>query len=208
MEPVSGIGERIMKIIWHYHTNKNAFSIKLGLSGNSIISRVTMDPKLGISLELATKILTAFEEISPDWFILGKGPMLRDSKAPDPFSYNIKYYHGFGEDPIDSMRVWGYDDCTHAFDIVGEMMFPKFRSADIVICKEVVLSMTNIEFGEAYLIFITSSRTPMIRYIKNSQEEGKVKIVAENARYEDAVILISDINKAYIIKGVIRREVY
>ena len=42
------IGERLLKIIQHYHLNMNSLSTRLGLPSNSVITRIVKDPGRGI----------------------------------------------------------------------------------------------------------------------------------------------------------------
>lgn len=75
---IEPIGERLKKLMVHYHLNMNSLSHKIGLTSNSVITRVVNDPNRGISLDYIQKILLAFREINPEWFILNKGDMFRN----------------------------------------------------------------------------------------------------------------------------------
>lgn len=81
MEP---IGERLHKVIEYYKLNMNSISIQLGLSSNSIITRIVKDPERGMSLELIQKVLFEFREINPDWFVTGRGEMLTAKEDQKP----------------------------------------------------------------------------------------------------------------------------
>lgn len=77
---INPVGERIAEIIRHYNLNKNAFAKKIGLSDNSLISRIVNDHKRGISLELIQRIAIGFPDVNLKWFILGKGEMIEKSQ--------------------------------------------------------------------------------------------------------------------------------
>ncbi len=205
----STIGERIMMIIMHYGLNKNSFSIKIGLSGNSLIVRIVNDPEAGISLTLTQKILTTFSEINPEWFVMGTGSMLRDEQFPNLKIHFIKYYREFtgkmNGDPTDLLRMTGFEDCDVAFDVVGSGMSPKYRTGDIIICRKEDVN-GKIKFGEAFLII--SDGEPLIRYIKSKIDEIGFKLGAEDARYEESTIDLKDIQSLYLIKGLVRKEVF
>ena len=191
-------------IIRYYRLNKNMFAKMVGLSDNSLISRIINDPKRGMSLELIQRIAITFPDINLKWLILNEGEMTSKSRFPDPKHHYIKYYKGLDQEPVDLMRIYGYDDCNFAFDVYGDIMAPRYRGGDVVLCKEQELGI--IQYGEAY--FIIARKIPYIRYIKSEIDRETFKIGAENPRYEDVNILKKDIEKLYIIKGVIRREAF
>lgn len=54
-------------------------SVKISVSEGTI--RKFLAGKIGIKAETLVKILTTFDEISPDWLLLGRGKMLRQNDA-------------------------------------------------------------------------------------------------------------------------------
>jgi hypothetical protein len=70
------IGGRMMMIIRHYGLNRNSFALKIGMNNNSLIVRITNNPEMGTSLDMIQKILNAFPEVNPAWFVMGRGEML------------------------------------------------------------------------------------------------------------------------------------
>jgi repressor LexA len=196
------LGERVMEIIYHYRLNKNSFSKKIGLINNSIIVRLVNDPERGLSLELLQRIITEFPDISPRWLLMGEGDMFEVKKVPEKNIHYIKYYKTIDSQP-DLFRISGYDDCDFATDVYGDGMSPKYRQGDIVICRKFAPA-DPVLFGEAYLLYVNTN--PLLRYIKSIPQPGQFKIGAENSRYEDAVIETKDIDSAYLVKGIIRRE--
>ncbi len=201
---IDPVGERLDAIIRYYRLNKNSFSKMIGLSDNSLISRIINDPKRGMTLELIKRIATAFPDINLKWLILNEGEMLSKSEFPDPKLHYVKYYKRHDQEPADLMRINGYEDCDFAFDVYGDIMAPKYRAGDIIICKEWDPGM--VQFGEAYLII--ARKIPYLRYIKGEINPETFKIGADNPRHEDTGMVKKDIEKLYIIKGVIRREAF
>jgi hypothetical protein len=197
-------GSRINAIIQYYRMNKNSFSIKIGMKDNSLITKIVNDPTRLFSVDILQRIANSFPDINMRWLVLGEGEMLLKTGFADPKYNNIKYFKNT-PDPVDYLRIAGYEDCDTAFDVYGDMMAPKFRNGDIIICKEKQLSDLT-RFGEAYLI--VSHEAPMYRYIKNEIDSETIKLGAENPRYEDTVMRKSEIQRLYIIKGVIRREAF
>jgi hypothetical protein len=201
----NSIGERIMAIIRHYHLNKNSFSLKIGLTNNSYVIRVVNNPEVGISLGLIQKTLTTFTDINPEWFVLGEGEMFRNKRYPDPSLHYIKYSKEVGGKPVDLFRIHGFDDCDVAFDVIGSGMAPKYRPGDIIICKEEEVG-NILQYGEAFLIICDGK--PLIRYIKSKISDHRFKLGAEDLRYEDSTIDLKDIQHLYLIKGLVRKEVF
>lgn len=199
------IGGRIMEMIDYYGLNKNSFSVKVGLQSNAYIVRIVNNRDAGMSLPLIQKILMTFPEINPEWFILGKGEMLKENTYPSTKVHYIKYFKEIGSKPSDLLKIVGFDDCDVAFDIVGSGMSPKYRHGDIVICKTLKPD-DKIPFGEAF--FIVSGGSPLIRYIKSKMDDTSFKLGAEDTRYEDSSIPLAEIQSLYLIKGLIRKELF
>jgi plasmid maintenance system antidote protein VapI len=198
------VGERLAAIIDHYRLNKNTFAKMIGLSDNSLISRIINDPKRGMTLEMIQRIAQAFPDVNLKWLILDEGEITHKEDFPDPMMHYIEYYKGHDQEPTDLLRIHGYDDCDFAFDVYGDMMAPRYRAGDVILCREQELGI--IQHGEAY--FIIARKIPYIRYIKGEIDGEAFKIGAESPRHEDTIMLKKDIEKLYIIKGVIRREAF
>lgn len=81
VKKVGPIGERLKLLITHYHYNMNSLSVKLGIPSNSVITRIVNDPERGMSLDYIQRVLLNFPDVSPDWFLLGEGEMLRKDKS-------------------------------------------------------------------------------------------------------------------------------
>jgi hypothetical protein len=200
-DPIPPVGDRLMEIVRHYGLTKNSFAIKIGMSNNSLITRIINEKWRGMSLDLVQRILCTYPELNPEWFVLGIGNMIKTK-----MELHTKYYKEVGQiAPLDQMRIAGFDDCEIAFDMVGTGMSPRYKTGDILLCKEVI-SDEKIQYGEAYLII--SDNKPLVRYIKSMIEGSKYKLGAEDTRYEDSTIAIKDIQRMYMIKGLVRREVF
>lgn len=77
------ISDRIEALITHFcKGNKSLFAQQIGVRP-SVIGNITGERKGNPSFEVIQKILDAFASVSPDWFILDKGSMLRDSKTSE-----------------------------------------------------------------------------------------------------------------------------
>lgn len=80
--------ERIKTIIVHYKLSIRAFAIKCGLKDNTLTNQ--LNGVREVSLATINAILASFEDISSEWLLRGKGPMLlsetitKQDATPDP----------------------------------------------------------------------------------------------------------------------------
>ena len=76
MENSTGVSERIKQILAHYQLNANQASQKLGHTNASKVYKfLAGDFKPGY--DSLVELLATWPEISGDWLLLGRGPMLR-----------------------------------------------------------------------------------------------------------------------------------
>lgn len=72
---------RLRKFMEETGVNDNQITIRSGLS-NGIIRRVVREGK-GLTTENLEKILKAYPELSADWLLIGRGPMLINKASPE-----------------------------------------------------------------------------------------------------------------------------
>lgn len=194
----------------HYGLNKNSLTVKIGYPSNSVLGRIVNDPTRSPSFDLLKELVLHFPEINARWLISGEGDMLGKELATFDKG-EVRYYKiGSGEPfstenkrPTDIMLIHSFKDCEMAFDVYGDSMAPRFKHGDVILCVE--QTDKPVLIGEAYILVINS--VPTIRLIKN-QTELTYKLSTENSRLEDYEINKSDVSKLYLIKGLVRREVY
>jgi phage repressor protein C with HTH and peptisase S24 domain len=81
METSANVSERIGMLLKHYNLNANSVTAKLGYSTTSKMYKILQGAEP--SYPTLVDFLKEFPEVSSDWLVLGKGPMLRDG-APEP----------------------------------------------------------------------------------------------------------------------------
>lgn len=221
MNQKNSIGERIAMLMKYYGLNKNSLTVKVGLSSssvrmtsNSVIGKIVNDPEKTPSYNLLREILIIFKDVNARWFVTGEGDMLGKEFSTRHEKGEIRYFKiGPGEPFPDNALgdkatainiIYGFTDCEIAFDVVGDSMSPRFRPGDILLCSD--FTKKSILFGEAYFMVING--TPSIRVIKNSTGELTYTLSAENPRFGDFEVNKADITHLYLIKGIIRREVF
>lgn len=76
---MGSIIDRLQEFIEAYGLNNNSLTVKAGLSvgllGQAIKSRK------GLHSDTIQKILNTYPEVSAEWFVMGRGGMLRDGKS-------------------------------------------------------------------------------------------------------------------------------
>ena len=76
MSEISEIKKRILEFIDFEGVSKYEFCKKVGI-GKSNLSGTSLQSEIGGSQ--ISQILNHYKQLSPDWLLLGDGPMLRDS---------------------------------------------------------------------------------------------------------------------------------
>ena len=134
------IGTRIEILINHYKLTKNSFSKEIGLSANTVITRIVNDPTRAPSYAVIKMIADRFPELNMRWLITGQGPMTREGEALKGY---IKYFNlASSADmrkaiqgeiaPTSVIHVYGFQDCDFAFDVIGDSMSPRLNPGEVV----------------------------------------------------------------------------
>lgn len=162
-----------------------------------------------------------FDQISPEWVLTGRGEMLQsESSAKEPqkgsvirywseliatggdqIVFNAEQRSGFQE-----MRLPNFTDCTDAIPLIGDSMYPRYKSGQIIVVKPWIESF--IEYGQIYLI-VTKSNYCTVKYLRPGADNSKITCCSENAAcYPPFEILLDDIANLYIVKGAIEQNTY
>ena len=134
-----------------------------------------------VSVDVLSKFLSRFREISPDWLLTGEGKMLREeqsfngvvipvahSKTPEktiPISvfnlYDIDISAGlsrlFSEEGdknkafLGKISIPNMPKCDGAVKVIGDSMYPLLKSGDIIAYKE-VHNIEAVQWGEIYIL--------------------------------------------------------
>lgn len=83
MENPTGVGERIKQILAHYQLNANQASQKLGHANASKVYKF-LAGYFKPGYDSLVELLATWPEISGDWLLLGRGPMLRADAPAAP----------------------------------------------------------------------------------------------------------------------------
>lgn len=102
-----------------------------------------------------------------------------------------------------------FNDCTAYLPVVGDSMYPRYASGEIVAVKQ-IFNKDIIQWGEAYLI-VCNDNADSLRTIKLvhpcEKDETKIILRASNPNYKgDTPISKDDIISMFIVKGKITRN--
>lgn len=187
--------DRLLKLIEHYSDgNKSEFARMIGVSPQAVntwISRNTFDIDI---------IYAKCVNISPEWLLTGKGPMLKTTTEESqvkvkpihqPRSIEKKedtqvvYLYDFEataglkalfdnnkQNIIDTIKIPNLPKCDGAIHIVGDSMYPLLKSGDIILYKQMPLDINNVLYGEMYLLSydIDGDDYIVVKYIRKSDK--------------------------------------
>ena len=168
-------------------------------------------------------ILNTFPEISLDWLVTGRGPMLRsDLPAAHPATepgagiplIPIEAVAGLPtDDPVGTRFI----DCAHyiipdfanlnveyMIRVSGSSMYPKYSNGDILACRR-VHDVLFFQWGKIYVI--DSSQGALVKRVFQDDDPDRILLVSDNREnYPPFSIPKSDIRSLSIVVGVIRLE--
>ena len=187
--------DRLLRLIEHYADgNKSEFARMIGISPQAIntwISRNTFDIDV---------IYSKCVNISPEWLLTGKGPMLKPTtqepqvkvkpihqprcteKKEDTqvvYLYDFEATAGLKalfdnnkQNIIDTIKIPNLPKCDGAIHIVGDSMYPLLKSGDIILYKQVSTDINNLLYGEMYLLSydIDGEDYIVVKYIRKSDK--------------------------------------
>ena len=145
------------------------------------ITRGILGQSNGISEENISRFLAHFSEVSAEWLLTGRGPMLRQPVVESPIPavqttfplrsdrtvalqsvplYELDATAGLvalftgksGSQPLNFLQIPDLPPCDGAVYVRGDSMYPLLKSGDIVLYKEVANFAGDILWGEMYLL--------------------------------------------------------
>lgn len=96
--------------------------------------------------------------------------------------------------------------CDGAIYVTGDSMYPRLKSGDIIIYKEINDIINSIFFGEMCLLSINvdDEKYITVKYIQKSEQEGCAKLVSQNTNHQERDIPINRIRALAFVKASIR----
>ena len=187
--------DRLLDLIGHFSNgNKSEFARMIGVSPQAINTWISRD-----TFDIET-IYSKCVNISPEWLLTGKGPMLKSAREEpqvevkpihQPRSTEKKeetqvvYLYDFEasaglrtlfdnnrQNIIDTIKIPNLPKCDGAIHIVGDSMYPLLKSGDIILYKQMPLDINNLLYGEMYLLSydIDGDDYIVVKYIRKSDK--------------------------------------
>lgn len=183
------------------------------------LSNGFLDKKGSVTSANLETILKFFPELSADWLITGKGPMLRsDLPAAHPAT---EPGAGIPLIPINAMAgaftgsqvvleleceryvVPVFKEAEFLITVKGSSMIPKYNSGDIVACKRMPLD-TFFQWNKVYVL--DTEQGPLIKRVKKGTTDETLTIFSDNPKYEPFELPRTKIYHIALVVGVIRLE--
>ena len=222
--------DRIGAILKIHALSAKALSERLGMDRPQAIYDILNGKTKSITEKMANKIISVFSDVSKSWLMSGEGEMLIPSQDATSVSadhtfdlktdrkvsiqkiplYDFNASAGlvaiFNEvypEPVDFLQIPNLPVVDGAIFVRGESMSPLLKSGDIVMFKKKELSIENIIWGEIYLLsFVLDGDTyTAVKYIRKSDEEGKVRLVSFNPDFAPKDIPLSSITALALVKA-------
>ena len=122
----------------------------------------------------------------------------------------IEAVAGFGTQQFPDIPVEGFyqiaefSTADFLVRIKGDSMTPKYNAGDIIACKKVT-DLLFFQWGRVYVVD-TKSQGMMVKRVRQSTTEEKIRLVSENPDYDPFDIPRSDINAVSLVMGAITVE--
>lgn len=192
--------ERIKEYIDFKGDTVQKLEKKAGMSNGSFASQLKKGKTIGV--DKLENILTAYQELNPQWVMTGVGEMelsqnftlndrsvlqlnnerfvRKENNQLVPL-FNITGSAGIDtvfQDkgvknvPIDYLKIPNMPKCDGAIFMVGDSMYPVLKAGDILAYKE-IKSKDNITWGEMYAIAINHQGDEMLLFKYLQKSEKK-----------------------------------
>jgi SOS-response transcriptional repressor LexA len=208
------IKNRIMYFIENQQIKKVDFFRKTGMSASNFKGK-------GLSSELGgdkiAKFLSVYPDVSAEWLITGKGPMLINkdtSEYPNEPYYNkpinlqykacsfYKSMDSFCEETEPYFRIPDFSKAEFLERVKGDAMSPKYNNEDLVACKK---ETSFIPDNKIYAIR-TKSMGLIIRRVSPAEKSTHITLISENKDYPPFDIPFTEVEDIALVLGAVTIE--
>ena len=149
--------------------------------------------------------------VNPDWLDSGRGELF--NAAPDLQAFMRRSDRTL---PLQSVPLYSIEATAGlaprfaerpdgAVYVAGDSMYPLLKSGDIVLYKQ-LHDIRDIFWGDMYLLSveIDGEEYITVKYVRQSEREGFVRLVSENPLHADKEVEIDRIRAIALVKASIR----
>lgn len=205
--------QRIEQIIkWTGFASVSAFAREIGLNRSENLYQIKRGNN-GISRDLSEIITQRYPEISRAWLLTGEGAMLKSETAcrncDIPFfkadavhvaDAVIKAQGEGGMTPDYHISFPVFDGCDFAAFSMSDAMEPEVPRGSMLFFQG--MSPDAAIPGEMYLVLGTHFSG--IRYLRRSPGSEDIRLVPANKKdFDEVVIAEGDIDRLYVVRGVV-----
>lgn len=216
------INDRISYIIENQcKGNQKKFAEIIGFAPQ-VVYNIVSGRKSKPSYDVLKAILSSFVDISSDWLLTGKEPILKDdiikvTQVTDAVKgiplVNVTAIGGFGNAKfaIEDRDVKDYyvipkfkhKKVDFMIEVEGSSMYPKYNSGDVVACR-IIDEQSFIQWNKTHVI-ATKGQGIIIKRIKKGVN-GSLLMVSDNKDYDPFPVPTEEIDGIALVVGVIRLE--
>lgn len=119
----------------------------------------------------------------------------------------VSLFGNQSKEPKDYLQIPNLPKCDGALTVTGDSMYPLLKSGDLIIYRKVELEISNILFGEMYLIAIDLSGDEYVsvKWIHPSDKGDEyIKLVSENKHHQPKDVSLKKVLALALVKASVR----
>lgn len=199
MEKNSELNSLLNRIKFQYDVNQSEIARAIGVKP-AYLSDI-LNGRIALSDQIREKLCKEFPE---------SDVVFEGSEQKGLPLIPIEAVAGFGTQQFPDIPVEGFyqiaefQTADFLVRIKGDSMTPKYNAGDIIACKKVT-DLLFFQWGRVYVVD-TKSQGMMVKRVRQSTTEEKIRLVSENPDYDPFDIPRSDINAVSLVMGAITLE--
>lgn len=199
MEKNSELNSLLNRIKFQYDVNQSEIARAIGVKP-AYLSDI-LNGRIALSDQIREKLSKEFPE---------SDVVFEGSEQKGLPLIPIEAVAGFGNQQFPDIPVEGFyqiaefSTADFLVRIKGDSMTPKYNAGDIIACKKVT-DLLFFQWGRVYVVD-TKSQGMMVKRVRQSTTEEKIRLVSENPDYDPFDIPRSDINAVSLVMGAITVE--
>jgi phage repressor protein C with HTH and peptisase S24 domain len=197
---ISNVKERVLQIAEKKGVAKERFFEEIGMTYGSFKGAAKNTP---LNSDAIANIISKYPDISAEWLLTGKQPMLKTSEYNEPekiqAAEKVEIYSKAGrlhqeqsvplydmvasaglvelfdgtQDVLGEISIPNLPKCDGAIKITGDSMYPILKSGDIVMYQRVTDIKEGIFWGEMYIVQINMGGGLYMTSVKYIQKSDK-----------------------------------